>query len=292
MLRRPVRRGSEAGRSFGTIVKVPSLESPSQRAGGRDRENRISISTPEVTRANADRVVTDVSRNPVSVGCDLKSVVSFATVAERLPEGFCASEQVVDYGTGSVAVAEAPTDAARLERLMLGYQRADAQAVTELVARLSPMLLRFMAGPVQTRPYAEDMLQDCWLRIHKARHTYRPGTPVLPWVFAIARYTRVDAYRRRRRIDDRETALDERGQQEGAEPTSRGSDAGLWKLVGQLPARQQEVIRMLKILGMSLEEVASATGASVGSVKQRAHRAYEKLRMLLQQQAQGEGDGR
>jgi RNA polymerase sigma-70 factor (ECF subfamily) len=191
-----------------------------------------------------------------------------------------------------VAVAEAQTDAARLERLMLGYQRADAQAVAELVARLSPMLLRFLAGPVQTRPYAEDMLQDCWLRIHRARHTYRPGTPVLPWVFAIARYTRVDAYRRRRRIDDRELAMEERDGHASAEAVSPGSDVGLWKLVAQLPARQQEVIRMLKILGLSLEEVASATGASVGSVKQRAHRAYEKLRMLLQQQSRAEGDGR
>jgi RNA polymerase sigma-70 factor (ECF subfamily) len=38
------------------------------------------------------------------------------------------------------------------------------------------------------------------------------------------------------------------------------------------------VIEMLKVAGMSLEEVARATSASVGSVKQKAHRAYEKLR--------------
>ena len=237
--------------------------------------------------------MTDVSRNSVPVRRDLKGVVTHATVAALLPEGFSQSEQAVDHGTGPVAVAETQTDATRLERLMLRYQQADAQAVAELFAYLSPMLLRFLAGPVQTRPYAEDMLQDCWLRIHKARHTYRPGTPVLPWVFAIARYTRVDAYRRRRRIDDRELAM-ENPREAGVDPQSaaRGSDIGLWRLVGELPARQQEVIRMLKILGMSLEEVASATGASVGSVKQRAHRAYETLRTLLQQQTQAEGDGR
>jgi RNA polymerase sigma-70 factor (ECF subfamily) len=38
---------------------------------------------------------------------------------------------------------------------------------------------------------------------------------------------------------------------------------------------------MLKISGLSLEEVARATGSSVGSVKQKAHRAYQKLRELL-----------
>jgi len=48
-----------------------------------------------------------------------------------------------------------------------------------------------------------------------------------------------------------------------------------------LPESQREVVAMLKISGMSLEEVARATSSSVGSVKQKAHRAYEKLRELL-----------
>ena len=38
---------------------------------------------------------------------------------------------------------------------------------------------------------------------------------------------------------------------------------------------------MLKVSGMSLEEVARATASSVGSVKLKAHRAYEKLRSVL-----------
>lgn len=38
---------------------------------------------------------------------------------------------------------------------------------------------------------------------------------------------------------------------------------------------------MMKVEGHSLEEVAAATGTSVGSVKQRVHRAYEKLRKVL-----------
>ena len=45
-----------------------------------------------------------------------------------------------------------------------------------------------------------------------------------------------------------------------------------------MPESQREVIVMLKICGMSLEEVARATSSSVGSVKQKVHRAYETLR--------------
>src|SRR5690606_2518218 len=96
-----------------------------------------------------------------------------------------------------VPVSHADAEKERLQELMEGYLRADAEATTELVHRLSPMLLRFLSGPLQTRPQADDMLQDCWLRVHRARGSYRLGSPVLPWIFAIARHTRIDAYRRR-----------------------------------------------------------------------------------------------
>jgi RNA polymerase sigma-70 factor (ECF subfamily) len=151
-----------------------------------------------------------------------------------------------------------------------------------LVRELSPKLLRFLAGPMQTRAYADDMLQECWLRIHRARHTYRPGSPVLPWVYAIARYTRVDAYRRRRRVDSNEVSTDYVAEMADApRGISKPAKIDLWRLVERLPDSQKEVIVMLKVSGMSLEEVANATGSSVGSVKQKAHRAYEKLRSLL-----------
>lgn len=167
--------------------------------------------------------------------------------------------------------------------LMVGYQRGDAAATTELVRRVSPMLLRYLAGPLQTRSQAEDILQDCWLRVHRARHTYRPDSPVLPWLFAIARYTRIDAYRRRRQIDRRELPsdnLEHAGAGAVEHPEAGGLD--LWRLVSELPESQQEVVRMLKVSGMSLEEVARATGGTVGAVKQKAHRAYRRLRELVE----------
>ena len=170
----------------------------------------------------------------------------------------------------------------RLRELMVGYRNTSRDDASGLVETVSPMLLRFLAGPLQTRSLAEDMLQECWLRIHKARHTYRPGSPVLPWVFAIARHTRIDAYRRRKRIDSKELAFDE--PVEPKQSFGRGTDAtdyDVWRLLKQLPESQQEVIKMLKISGMSLEEVANATGTTVGAVKQKSHRAYEKLRVLL-----------
>ena len=183
--------------------------------------------------------------------------------------------------TKAAAQSSSP-EAEELKRLMEAYQQADKDAAAELFRRISPMLLRFLAGPISTRPLAEDMLQECWMRLHKARHTYRSDSPVLPWIFAIARHTRVDAYRRRRNIDAKESSFEEKPAtfEPVAEPV-RSPDFDLWRLVAQLPESQQLVIRMLKVSGMSLEEVANATGTSVGSVKQKSHRAYEKLRVLL-----------
>jgi RNA polymerase sigma-70 factor, ECF subfamily len=55
----------------------------------------------------------------------------------------------------------------------------------------------------------------------------------------------------------------------------------LVELLAGLPESQREVVVMLKLSDMSLDEVARATSSSVGSVKQKAHRAYASLRQRL-----------
>jgi RNA polymerase sigma-70 factor (ECF subfamily) len=82
-----------------------------------------------------------------------------------------------------------------LEMLMARYQQGDFTAATALVHRLSPQLHRFFVVQFASREDADDLLQETWLRIHEARHTYRAGEPVLPWFYAIARHIRVDHYR-------------------------------------------------------------------------------------------------
>ncbi len=165
---------------------------------------------------------------------------------------------------------------------MLRYQCAEEDAAAELIRRVSPALLRYLAARIPLRRDLEDLLQECWLRIHGARHSYRPGEPVLPWVFAIVHHTWVDSYRRFRRMQARETAVEDL--REGLQPVTEsvGSSGRLLEqLLNELPESQREVILLLKVSGMSLEEVARATSSTVGAVKQKAHRAYEKLRKAL-----------
>ena len=173
-----------------------------------------------------------------------------------------------------------------LDRWMERYQQADPEAPAALVGALSPALLRFFKSQVPSREQADDLLQETWLRIHRVRHTYRPGEPVLPWVYAIARRVRVDGYRRSRRITAYEIAMEILPEPRlRAEPRNRLPE--FEALIAPLPEAQREVVTMLKVGGLSLEEVACATSCTVGAVKQKAHRAYKRLRELLQNRSVG-----
>jgi RNA polymerase sigma-70 factor (ECF subfamily) len=168
-----------------------------------------------------------------------------------------------------------------LDRWMERYQQADPDAPATLVGALSPALLRFFKSQAASREQADDLLQETWLRIHRVRHTYRPGEPVLPWIYAIARRVRVDGYRRTRRITLHEIAMELLPERPSRAET-RNPGPAFDTLVAALPETQREVVTMLKVGGLTLEEVARATSSTVGAVKQKAHRAYERLRDLLQ----------
>ena len=169
-----------------------------------------------------------------------------------------------------------------LETLMRRYQQADAEAVAKLVAAVSPRLLRFFGAQQATREFTEDALQECWLRIHRARHTYRPGTPVLPWVLAIARHTRVDLWRKWGRAGKfRQVSFEGLPREFPAPVTQTQSALDVARLLAELPESQYDVLYLMKVMGMSVRETASATGSTASAVKQKAHRAYERLRRLL-----------
>jgi RNA polymerase sigma-70 factor, ECF subfamily len=164
------------------------------------------------------------------------------------------------------------------EALMVRYQAGDFAAARSLIDRVSPQLHRFFQLQTANRADADDLLQEAWLRIHRVRHTYRPGRPLLPWIYAIARRVRVDHYRKAVRTAVREQPLEDLSETPVAEAPQTED---LEELLAPLSDGQREVLEMLKVAGMSLQEVAQATSCSVGSVKQQVHRAYEKLRQTM-----------
>jgi RNA polymerase sigma-70 factor, ECF subfamily len=190
-------------------------------------------------------------------------------------------ERLAAKSPALIEIAETPLMDAHenLEELMARYQLGDLDAATALIQSISPKLYRFFAAQSVSRVEADDLLQETWLRIHKVRHTYRAGEPVIAWFYAIARHVRVDHYRKAMRTTLRELELDETAGT--AEAAAAGRSDELDALLAPLSSGEREVVEMLKVEGLSLEEVARATSSTVGSVKQKAHRAYKKLRVAF-----------
>lgn len=168
---------------------------------------------------------------------------------------------------------------ADLEGLLLLYQQGDTAAAARLVRAVSPGFARLCLNQGDRPQDVEDVLQEIWLRIHRARHTYRPDTPAAAWLYAIARHARLDARRRRERFRTREVQTDPGPEPVSGDPAKEST--AMRDILKCLPPAQREVLVMLKGCGMSLEEVARATSSTVGAVKQKAHRAYERLRLTL-----------
>jgi RNA polymerase sigma-70 factor (ECF subfamily) len=170
---------------------------------------------------------------------------------------------------------------------MSGYQHGDEQAATALFESVSPLLLRYFLAYSAHRRYGEDLVQETWIRIHRARHTYRAGEPLLPWVFAIARHTAIDYFRKARRVEVREMQVEIlpeiAAQDSRLGPAEADGAPDLDAALAHLPSSQREILVMLKVTGMTIDEVARATASSAGSVKQKAHRAYRKLREVFGQ---------
>ena len=194
-----------------------------------------------------------------------------------LYRGFGLREPPVAGQDGSKALSPMHPDG-NLETLMAQYQEGDFAAASALIHSISPRLYRFFAAHSSSRAHADDLLQETWLRIHRVRHTWRRGEPALPWFYAIARHVRVDHYRKSARAAAGERELEAMSLQ--AATPAHGNDA-FDALLAPLSEGEREVIEMLKGSGMSLEEVARATSSTVGAVKQKAHRAYRKLRKKM-----------
>lgn len=172
-----------------------------------------------------------------------------------------------------------------LEALMLRYAEGDRRAFDRLHGRIEPRIRATLRRWLRSEAEVDDAVQVTLLKIHKARHRYRPGAPVLPWVLTIARHVAVDELRRPAR---RERELDAETLERipGPEPDWTGSDqqaviVAVREAIEELPASSREVIRRHKLGGQSMAEVAEALGIKEGAARVRAHRGYKALASRL-----------
>jgi RNA polymerase sigma-70 factor (ECF subfamily) len=173
---------------------------------------------------------------------------------------------------------------------MSAYVSGDSRAFEQLFSRLGPRLHRFFRRSFQSEGTADDLLQQTFLKIHRARATYKPELRVGPWAFAIAARVRLDELRRRKRLaeDGDEEALARADESQAAvadavQSSAIGADTAeaVRRAVDALPESQRVVIHLNRFEGLTFAEIARVLGTTEGAVKLRAFRAYGALRTAL-----------
>lgn len=199
--------------------------------------------------------------------------------------------------TAAAPAAGAADDGARaLDAVMDRYARGEDAAFAELYRQGAPRVRGFLIRLSGDPALADDLTQEAFLRVHKARGNFQPGAAALPWFFAIARnaffdHTRYAQVRRAVELSDGSSTPPERE----ADPDTKGDEALIARqtldlvraTLAKLPVFQREAFILLRFEGMSVSEAAQVLGATEGAVKIRAFRAYEALRAAL-----GQGDAR
>lgn len=185
-----------------------------------------------------------------------------------------------------------------LDQAMARFASGEDAALGDVYDLASPAVFTFLLRLCRDRLMAEDLTQETFLRLHRARGLYRAGAPVMPWAYTIARRLFLDAVRARRhdtatthgsadRGDGGETPAAMAREIAATGPSAeelladRQLAAAVDAALSRLPEAQASAFRLLKGEGLSVAETAAIMGTTKGAVKLRAHRAYEALRGLL-----------
>jgi len=169
----------------------------------------------------------------------------------------------------------------RLRQLMREYQEGRFEAFDELYAALAPVLRRYLLGQARDAAKADDLVQETFLQIHRARHTFDPAFPLTPWAMAIARHVwlmhRRTASRRPWETDDvTEMVLPVRG-----EAGSFAERTDVRRALGKVAASRRDAVIQHHLLGFSFKEIAERAGIAETAAKLRSSRGIAQLRSLL-----------
>lgn len=166
---------------------------------------------------------------------------------------------------------------------MAAYVAGNAAAFDHLFLRWSPRIRQLFMRSGLGGDQADDLVQQCFLQMHRARADFQPDRRVHPWLYTIAINLRRQFFRRRGRKP--ETGLDvdvPEPRAPAVDPDAPLVAALVRTALGELPDSYREVIELHWFEGMSFAEIATVVGGTTTAMKVRAHRGYAKLRAALE----------
>lgn len=183
-------------------------------------------------------------------------------------------------------------DARTDETLMLAYRDGEARAFEALYARHRGRLFRYLLHQCGRREQADEMFQEIWMSVIRARSGYEVTAKFTTWLYRIAHNRLIDGFRARGRLAEFEVDVaDAEGDPPdcpgpaGEQPErllERAQLAGrLLAAIGALPAPQREAFLLTTEGGLTVEEIGNATGCGFETAKSRLRYAYARLRSEL-----------
>ena len=222
---------------------------------------------------------------------DLESGPESQTMARIIPFPESGRVHAMPLSSPAPVAAFSDDDAdvgVRWGRWMACAQAGDRTAYHQLLKDIVPYLRGLSRRFVGNQSDAEDAVQEILIVVHEIRHTYEPHRPFKPWLKTIATRRCIDLLRKRTRrlqlelaqeLDELHVATTDATPDQALDRRQQGLALG--EAVSQLPVRQREAIRLLRISELSLCEAAAQSDQSIGSLKVACHRALKSLKRAL-----------
>jgi RNA polymerase sigma-70 factor (ECF subfamily) len=133
---------------------------------------------------------------------------------------------------------------------------------------------------------ADDLAQECYLRAFRNWDRFDGRGNRQAWLFAIARNTQADWFRKR----GRDARLLERERLDAVAeipaPEIESADA-VWQAIGKLTGEHREIVHLRFAADLSYAEIAQMLGVPVGTVRSRLHRALKAIREQIKEYDNG-----
>ena len=178
-------------------------------------------------------------------------------------------------------------EASAADRAMESYADGDESAFAALYDVVAPRLQAYVRRNVRDPSLANDIVQQAFLHMHRARSTFLRGAAVLPWAYAIARRLIIDAARLRQSAAALERIGPDDIEVTPLPGTAEAVDAHelarrVQEVLARLPSSQRDAFQLVREQGLSLQEAARVLGTTTLAVRLRTHRAMRSLRSALE----------
>lgn len=185
----------------------------------------------------------------------------------------------------AVAYAAAMSPECEDSVLMLRYRDGDISAFEALYRRHNNAVFRYLLRLCRHREAAEDVFQDVWGKVIKARQSYRPTAKFATFLYRVAHNCFVDYVRRNKRHACTDT-LDDHAIAASTESPDAVTERALARrrleaALLTLPDAQRDVYLLHAEAGLSLDDIAYVTGCKRETAKSRLRYALQKLRAAV-----------